>query len=679
MSPAEMLIANVISRKGLDREVILALEDFGMFEFIDIARRDTELEKSREEKTVYEAIDRIEAIVEYLDLDPRSMVGEPISIDESDIDELLEFVREVVHTIEPKIKQIDEKLEKAELELSQERIEQEEISALDQLGIDVDMLGEKEFTYTTVGTLSTHGVSQIRWNLQNLTDDAFLLSTIPSGEGKLVCSITVPVEHKEVMERILRVTGFRPLWKELITGEWGKKVLAAREILLAETERIEAKRFFIYTENAAKVWGWIPARSKNDLQSLLEDYITSDFKISFNKADPEAFDVPTYLDNPEFMQSTEGLVTAYDTPSQHDIDPTKVMFFSFPIIFGLVFADVGQGFLVLLIGVAAWWTKKKDMDLGDVFGYLQTGRFGLITMGIFSMLGGLLFGSVFGAETVIKPLWPIFSHYIDGEPNPYRSIHMLKLSIEVGALHLLLGILLHVYKHIKNRDYRSIMASFSFAWTYFGFINLLFGVSYSDVAAWFSESGTANLWIPFIGIGYGIGDNGVYPALSVSPMIFSLVSLFLPFSLMAIASIIGGMESIVHLMECGLAMISHTISYARIFAFNTVHVILSGVFFSLMPSIIQIPIPPLTLFGIELVPEFFVHEGHHVAPHIPLLGAMVGTFIVGLLEGLLAFMHTLRLHYVEWFSKFYHGGGTPFTPFSFERRHSVSTLGSIGS
>jgi len=711
MSPGEMLVGKIVSRKELAREVILAVEEFGNFEFIDFTQqaRIEEIEKSREEKTIYAAIERVESLVKALDLNPELEKETPIAINERNLDEIIAFVENVVHSIEPELDTIDDKMDKIRVDLKREQNALRSASSLRVLEIDVELIGESEFTYTTVGIIPTSEIPEIRWNLQGLTGDTFSLSTTPSKEGKSVCSVTVPIEQKETTQRVLKATGFDSLEvpegfrgepriiaenaenhirdleaelenlereKEMIAREWRKKVLASREVLLAERNRIEAKKYFVYTENAAKVWGWVPRSTQDELREVLDNRLGSSYELSFEEPDPEAHAVPISLANPEIMKPAQEIVTSYDTPSQHDIDPTKIVFLSFPIIFGLIFADLGQGFLVLLIGLAAWWTKRKNMDVGDILGYLQTGCYGLIMMGLSAMVGGLLFGSVFGAETAIEPLWPVFTHYIDGKPNPYRSTHMLKLSIEIGAIHMMLGILLDLYNRFRHGEYRAAITAFSYLWVYFGFINLLFGVSYTDVSAWFAGTGTMNLWIPFLGIGYGVGNNGVYPNLPLSPINFSLIAFFVPFVLMFVTSLPGGMDSIVHSMESAIGMISHTVSYARIFALNTVHVILSGVFISLLPAIIEIPIPPLTLFDIEIVPEYFMHDGHHVTPHIPLLGALVGTFIVGLLEGLLAFMHTLRLHYVEWFSKFYHGGGSPFTPFSFERKHTVSTSSS---
>jgi vacuolar-type H+-ATPase subunit I/STV1 len=299
-------------------------------------------------------------------------------------------------------------------------------------------------------------------------------------------------------------------------------------------------------------------------------------------------------------------------------------------------------------------------------------------LGIFAIFGGFLFGSFFGAETVFEPLWPTFAHFVDDGhghmiPNPYRAAHMLKLSIEIGAIHIILGIILNIYTKIKHHQRREAIVGISYLILYYGFINLLFGVSYSSVNEWFSTAGQVYLWIPIAGIGSGIANNGVYLASGIAPLYFSLFAFIVPLIIMAVASFKGGMDGAVLFLEYAIGMISHTVSYARIFALNTVHVILSGVFFTLIPAVIYIPFPELSLFGVELIPpEVHPHTaGAPHTPHLPLLGAIIGTFIVGILEGMLAFMHTLRLHFVEWFSKFFHAGGIAFAPFKTDRMHTA--------
>ena len=91
------------------------------------------------------------------------------------------------------------------------------------------------------------------------------------------------------------------------------------------------------------------------------------------------------------------------------------------------------------------------------------------------------------------------------------------------------------------------------------------------------------------------------------------------------------------------------------------------VFFDLLASapLLLIPFPEVHIFGVELIPEGAV---------LPLLPAIIGSILVGILEGLLGFMHTLRLHYVEWFSKFYHAGGIDFRPFMARRIHTSQKI-----
>ncbi len=707
MSPAKMSVAKIVSHRELERKLILALEEFSSFEPIDVRQQAgiIEIRRTRDEEAVFAANDRLLILVESLDLNLQRRTSSKINVEDSKITQSLSFVTEVIQSIESEVLEIDKEIATVTLELEQQRSLKHVAESLEPLGLDMGRIGSTEYTFTTAGRIDEARLSKLDWSLGEVTEGTYFLKSLPGKKGKVVCSVSIPVERKGAAERIFTALGFDTFSvpegydgspddiafqaaerisvlekereslhnrKKLIAKEWGPKILAAWELMKIETNRVSIKSYFVYTESSVKVWGWIPAGSEDKIQSLLKEYVGSAHNIEFDEPDFAEYDSPTYLDNPSIMKPTEDVVTAYGIPSKHDLDPTKIMWLSFPLIFGLVFADVGQGFLILLIGLAAWYAKRKEQDWGQILGYIQNGAEGLVLMGIFAMFGGFLFGSFFGSETVIEPLWPIFAHTdAEGYTNPYRAAHLLKLSIEVGVIQITLGILLSFYNKLKHKEWDKAIIAVAYVWMYLGFINLLFGISYDNINAWFSNAGTVNIWLPLIGIGYGVGDNGVYPVVPLSPMIFTMIALFVPLAIMALLSFKHGMDGTVHFLESGLGMISHTVSYARIFALNTVHVILSGVFFSLLPPLLEIEFAYLEIAGVEIIPHHFMHEGHQVTPHLPLLGAIVGTFIVGILEGLLAFMHTLRLHFVEWFSKFYYAGGVAFSPFVAERLHTA--------
>jgi V/A-type H+-transporting ATPase subunit I len=703
-----MIIAKVVSHRDLERQVVMALEEFGLFEFIDVRQQAglSEIKRSREEETVFSVFDRCSNLVTFLKLDVQRRSAVPIDIDDTSLSGSLDYVGGVIKSVEPEALELQKNIASAGLEFDRQRSTRDVAVSLKPLGLDLSRIGTTEYTFTTAGVLPTTHVTQLQWSLSEVTEGAFAFRSIAVRKGVSVASVIIPVDRKPAVERILSALGFeafevpektsgRPddivqsatermaeLKHELdeleskrksMADEWNNRIVAAWEILKIERKRIEIKTFFAYTEHSVKAWGWIPEGSEERLESLLRERVGTALDVKFDRPDFAEEESPTYLTNPSYMKTTEGVVTAYGVPSRHDLDPTKIMFLSFPLIFGFVFSDVGQGFIILLIGLAAWRSVRKGQNWGSTMGYLQAGAQGLMMLGVFAMLGGLLFGSFFGSDTVIQPIWPLFAHTLsDGTTNPYRSAHMLKLSIEIGALHITSGILLNLYNKIKHHSYRDAVAAFSYLWMYLGFVNLVFGVSYNSVSSWFNSTGAVHLWIPILGLGHGTGNNGIYPLLPVSPFIFTIVMFIAPFIVMAISSAMGGMEGIVIFLENAIGTISHTVSYARIFALNTVHMILSTVFMSL-PAIYMIYFPPVSILGISIIPAQVWTEGVLTAPHMPLLGALLGSIIVGMLEGVIAFLQTLRLHFVEWFSKFYHAGGVAFAPYHVSRLHTLSS------
>ena len=697
-----MIVAKVVSHRDFERLVLMSLEEFSLFEFIDVRRQAgiVDVKRTRDEETAYSALERLAKVLESLELDYTRRTGVYTDVDDTTLENSLILASEVISAVESEVLDIDSKTTIARLEVERQRGIADVAVSLEPLGIDPSLIGTTEFTFTTAGIVPAGRESELEWSINEVTEDAYAISTLPLKRGGSVCVVTVPIELKGAVERILSAMQYEAFTipedsagrpeqvvadaekqivelekeieqleqrKEHIALEWGTKILAAWETLDIERKRIDIKSYIVYTDQSIKMWGWIPEGKEEKLESILRENVGPALEVTFDKPDFAEVEAPTYISNPSFMKPTEDVVKAFGIPNRHDLDPTKIMFLSFPLIFGLVFADVGQGFLIFLIGYAALRANKKGQDWGAIMGYVQNGAQGLMLMGIFAMFGGFLFGSFFGAETVLEPLWPIFAHT---EPN--RATHMLKLSIEVGVIHISLGIIMALYNELKHKNMRKALINASYLWMYLGFIILIFGVSYNAIGDWFLTSGTVSLWLPFIGIGYGTGThNPFYPVLPIAPMIFTLMMFIIPLVIMLISSIKGGMDGIVHLLESVIGMISHTVSYARIFALNTVHIILSSVFITMLPPIIDIYFPTISLFGVDIIPAV-VHTSHYTGPPVmPILGAFIGTLIVGILEGLLGFMHTLRLHFVEWFSKFYHAGGVEFQPFCVKRLHTV--------
>ena len=706
MSPAKMVVAKIVTHKDLEREVILSLEEFGLLEFIDVRQQIGihEVAPAPGEEAALTLLDRLTTIATSLGLDTTRRTGHFTEVNERSLDDTLKQANDVLKGIEAEVLDISRDKAVAQLELQKQVNLRDVALSLEPLGISLDLIGITEFTYTVAGIVPATNLSKLEWSIKEVTDGSYAIRAVPRGKDSFVVSLTVASALQSAVDRILSALGFeqfnipedsegRPeaivanaeeaiakaeatlsqldARMKLIAKEWGPRVLVAWELMEIERQRIEIKKYMYFTEQAVKMWGWVPEKDAPRLEKILRERIGKPLEVTFESPDLTKVDSPTYLHNPSFMEATEDVVAAYGVPSKHDLDPTKIMWLTFPLIFGLIFADVGQGFLILLIGLFAWRADKKGQDWGSTLGYVQKGSLGLIMLGIFAMLGGFLFGSFFGSETVIEPVWPIFAHYLEnGEPNLFRATHMLKLSIEVGVIQMSMGITLKLYNSLKHREYREASVALSYLWLYLGFINLLFGVSSNSINAWFNPNGSINLWIPLLGIGHGSGNNGVYPLVPISPLIFSSLCFIVPLAIMTLSSLLGGMDGFVEYLEYAIGMISHTVSYARIFALNAVHMILSGLFFQLLPPLLVIPMPHITLFGVELIPEHIMEDGHLVQPNLPLLGAIIGTFIVGFLEGLAAFMHTLRLHFVEWFSKFYHAGGIPFRPYRIQRPYT---------
>ena len=320
---------------------------------------------------------------------------------------------------------------------------------------------------------------------------------------------------------------------------------------------------------------------------------------------------------PSYLQAFGKLENAYGYPSSGDIDPLRVFAITFPILFGIMFADVAQGAIFVIAGIILTLIRRKGKlaEGGDIIRYLLISGEMLIYIGFSAIFFGFIFGEFFGPSGVIHPitLGTIGPFQIGGFEPTQEPMKMLKFAIFVGAIHISLGLILRFVNEVRHKHYKLVPIPICWIWLFLGglFMWAYWG-GISNIAKWFSEGSL------------------MFGGLVILPLMLILV-----FTVMAE----GFMEGIGFSVEVFAETLSHSMSYSRLMALGLVHSAMNYMF--------------LVLGGVE----------HGVFPlqSIPLIA--IGTILVMIIEGLVVFIHTLRLHWVEWFSKFYSGEGIPFKPF----------------
>ena len=400
-------------------------------------------------------------------------------------------------------------------------------------------------------------------------------------------------------------------------GEIRDDLLTLRKIVEKEKQIAEEQEKFIRSAKTVYFEAWVPETLVQEAMNWIKkasegnSMITDELPIQKEKIPIITKECPSYL------QAFGKLECAYGYPSSGDIDPLRFFAITFPILFGIMFADVAQGAIFVLAGIIFTLIRRngKMKDAGDIIRYLLISGEMLIFIGFSAIFFGFIFGEFFGPSGLIHPitLGIIGPFQIGGFEPTQEPMKMLKFAIFVGAIHLSLGLILRFVNEVRHKHYKLtpipvcwiwLLLGSLFMWAYWGGI--------SNISSWFSE---------------GIL---MFGGLVILPLIIILI-------VTAMAE--GFMEGIGFTVEVFAETLSHSMSYSRIMALGLVHSAMNYLF--------------LVLGGVE----------HGVFPlqSIPLIA--IGTILVMIIEGLVVFVHTLRLHWVEWFSKFHSGEGIPFKPF----------------
>jgi len=648
-------------------------------------------------------------------------------VTEDQLDEELEAVRMEVNELDDRRDELDDQLR--EVEDTVERLE-----PLAELGIDLDLLSGYDAVEVAVGRGDQEAVRRAMVDAgvgeyELFTGDGVLAVVARTDEDLDDLLVSTAFETLEVPEgaettdpsaRIAELESEREQLESRLEGveeeieaareEYGGFLLAAEEMLTIETQRREAPLSFATTRNAFVAEGWIPTEQFVDLaEGLYEavgDHVEVD-ELERARYDGEGAVVsreevgeapgqpgPTATDggdtearaeggatvtertdgggdqamadsDPPVVQNNPGVVAPFETltrvvnrPKYSELDPTVILALTFPLFFGFMIGDVGYGIVYSAIGYYLYANYEGALR--------HLGTVGLLA-GLSTIFFGFLYGEVFGTELIARFVWPA---------HPFRkgirpafvdfALLWLVVSILAGLAHVTIGYAFGFVQELKHGVKDAFLEKGSWVIMMLGLWVFIF----SDTVA------TAKpdfLFTVLNGSPIPLGFGGFSATAGWAGLVAFVVGLVLIY----IADPVEFIEAVF------LKVFVDGLSYTRLAA---VLLAKAGMAFTVN----------LIVFGIYNEEEFKFISTHGGLSNVPAeevifpglfnLGEGV-TFAIGLIAGIVvlvlghavvlalgitsAGLQAIRLEYVEFFQKFFEGGGEEYRPFGYERRYTT--------
>jgi V/A-type H+-transporting ATPase subunit I len=490
-----------------------------------------------------------------------------------------------------------------------------------------------------LGKVALRRVDDLRYALEEATP---LVHFSEISRDVLNARVMVIYHHQaaEGVEEILSAFDFnpvelmevdRPPTEELnALAEEEEKLLSEQEGLLDRAQEVSVKRpqvvlcheylvnqrnkrviisDFAHTEAAFAIEGWIKASDEDEVRELVTSLS--------DEVEVEAFDPgseerpPTTTVQPKRRKPFWLLTRLYGYPDYREYDATLPMAPFFVVFFGMCLGDFGYGIALVLI---CWLMRKKLVVSPKIQDFLILLMYTGVSAAFFGILGGSYFGidyewlpAVFQKTAIILP------YSESGEGNPYI---FLGLALGLGVLQLVVGYIVELVDNARNGRVKDAI---------------------------FDQA-------TILGMMSGIGIAAVGFILEITALVWVGVVLFIVSALLMAA--MGGRESetVLGKLINGLFLLYSTLtglvgdilSYVRLFALGLATVLVAAVVNLIAQQVLGIPFLGYILVIVILI------GGHSFNLGMSFLGA---------------FVHPLRLQYVEFFSKFYDNGAKPYDPF----------------
>lgn len=688
--PDRMKTVKVVVPQDYARKLYRYISGSDNLDIIDVQKKSFEINSFDNGTEISELSEKFDKIVESFGVAEQFSKIKPKEIDDSNFGEIFKDIKRLAGDVITKLEQIGDRITLAEQELVKNKSTIDVARNLIPFGFSFeDLDDERPYFSIVVGNLTTKRLPRFKWNLDAITDSNYILKESSSEGSTSFIAIGFLERYQEDINRLLVAYGFEKYSvPERISGNPEKVVLKSEEAIKTLITRIETLKkeasdlikkhgasILVYAEqlhieqNYLKInnmmrsskrniifWAWVPQKSTKVVEKGISKVTEKKALIEFTKPVFEESEFPTKTSVPKFARIYDGLVSAYGVPGYNEFNTAMLIQIFFPIMFGIMFADVIHGALFMLAGF--WGLSMRNKNLGtssfldEIKGYFKSGAMLIIVSGVASMIFGVLFGSYGGMtyhvnNAIPEPLWFSPESHDPQAFNPGAStvILMLELSLLIGMIHMTIGYVLRFIKEIREKHYKeAFLVTVMWAIFHWGLFILVFTFG-TNFMTWFSSTNIDRFDMAILSFG---GQPISFP-ININALWFFLGVMVIPILVMTIYLATHGLDGIAELIELLLSTLSNTVSYARIFAMNAVHGALSQIFL------------------------FLDADGHMTG--FSYVGVVIGSLVILVLEGLFSFIQTLRLQWVEFFAKVgYQGTGFKFQSMQFERKYSKAVF-----
>lgn len=533
--------------------------------------------------------------------------------------------------------------EAAESRLNELHSVRKKNEALLESGYPLAQLGQSLYLTSMTGMIDEGHLEKLK-NLLGHVPALVVPSEKEKKELRILCIVLR--KDREVLEHALKAVSFRELAGseefsklsgtdgtqedvhalEQKCGLLADQIDSARRSATPELAgllaKLEAAMLILHVRNMCKTTahscvlaGWVPRANTHELVNAVAAKTGAHVHVEVVPAEDlgqvaeGSVTVPVLFSHPKFLKPFEVFIETYGMPSYKMIDPTLFAFLAFLVMFGMMFGDLGHGIVLVLAGLMVMAKFPPLRDIGKLLMYC----------GASASVFGLLFGSVFGVETLIPALWV----------RPVERIEIVfAAAVALGVLMLSGGVILNTIHAIRTRSLRI---------HFFENTGPLGGIIY---------------WIGIVMVVKLVSSSMNPESLGIESLVFcALLLLFFlkgparrilrgkgPFFPEGVLTYM--IESAVEVLELLMGYLANTVSFIRVAAFGLAH---TGLL--------------IAVFGIS---DIVAHW-----PGGTLISALVlvlGNVFVIVFEGAIVTIQILRLEYYEFFGKFFKEFGVKYQP-----------------